>query len=519
MDKLMPLGSHPAMSKYISSALSRPSTLPEPFHGANSLNVFKEAIENGRQFLPARYQKPYVDILNAALLQAEEALKPLGSRATARRQAVFAQLESVFTVLAAPIVQLSGSKYQKELKAFLALSSNLFRRFIDDDQIQIKSSSKLKLLYPDLDPLAFFTADQSGPYALAATRELPLTIIAKPIAQATCLPLWLADGHEVAGHGIHNLVDGLQSDLQAAIRKSIAKAFDDKKVKVSTTSIALPARGKTFFSGLLGGQKTLTAREFMCELFGAWVSETSADAAGLINMGPLFVDAGMLLLSASRSSGGLSCTSEYDSQTGFAEYPMDLVRVLLTIEMVRKLPIKDAAVYAAALHERLVAIMGGALPANVSWVRNSGSYVLTLPLADLRAVLPVVADAVLNSKLPSLSNQSLADVMTWTEEDEQLVREVSLQLEKGDASVDIVVDARHIVSASLLAVERASTKRDFAKLAERIQATGIQALADIYDSQCLLCLPSQNVSSETDATTSLTDLVRMVKGVKNIRGR
>ena len=293
MDKLMPLGDHPAMSKYISSALSRPSTLPQQFQGADSLDLFKEAIENGRQFLPARYQKPYVDILNAALLQAEEALKPLGPRATARRQAVFAQLESVFTVLAAPIVQLSGSKYQKELKAFLALTSNLFRRFIEDEQL--KTSTKLKLLYPDLDPLAFFTADQSGPYALAATRELPLTIIAKPIAQATCLPLWLADGHEVAGHGIHNLVDGLQTDLSAAIRAAVGKAFDDKKVKVSTATVALPARGKTFFSGLLAGQKTLTAREFMCELFGAWVQEISADAAGLINMGPLFDDAGTLV--------------------------------------------------------------------------------------------------------------------------------------------------------------------------------------------------------------------------------
>ncbi len=47
MDKLMPLGSHLAMSKYISSALSRPSTLPKPFQGADSLDGFKAAIENG----------------------------------------------------------------------------------------------------------------------------------------------------------------------------------------------------------------------------------------------------------------------------------------------------------------------------------------------------------------------------------------------------------------------------------------------------------------------------------------
>lgn len=517
MDKFTPLGSHPAMSRYISSALSRPSNLPKPFAGASSLSGFKKAIENGRQFLPARYQKPYVEILNAALVQAEDALKQLSPRATAREQAVYAQLESVFTVLAAPIVQLSGSKYQKELKAFLALSSNLYRRFIDDDEVT--AATNLKLLYPDLDPLAFFTPDQDGPYALAATRELPLTIIAKPIAQANCLPLWLADGHEVAGHGIHNHVEGLQDDLRAAIRKAVNKAFDSKKISTATESVSLPARGKTFFSGIFSGKKTLTTRDFMSEMFSAWVSEISADAAGLINMGPLFVDAGMLLFASSRASGGLSTSSEYDSQSGFSEYPMDLVRVLLTIEMVRKLPIKDAATYAAALHARLLSIMGGALPKSVAWYRDSGSLVLELPLSDLRAALPAVADAVLNSQLPALSNQSLTEVMTWTETDEQLVRSVSRQLERGDANVDIAVDARHIVSASLLAVERASTKTNFAKEAERIQSTGIQALADIYDSQCLLCLPAQKQEPSSEAATSLTDLVRMVRKVKNIRGR
>ena len=139
--------------------------------------------------------------------------------------------------------------------------------------------------------------------------------------------------------------------------------------------------------------------------------------------------------------------------------------------------------------------------------------------ASIAVIAKLAPDAVLKSKLPSLSQQSLTDVMTWTETDEQLVREVSQQLEKGDANVDIIVDARHIVSASLMAVERASAKRDFAAIAQRIQATGIQALADIYDSQCLLCLPSQKEASETNATTSLTDLVRLVKEVKDLRGR
>ena len=109
--------------------------------------------------------------------------------------------------------------------------------------------------------------------------------------------------------------------------------------------------------------------------------------------------------------------------------------------------------------------------------------------------------------------------MTWTEVDEKLVREVSLQLEKGDANIDIIVDARHVVSASLMAVERVSKKPDFTRLAERIQATGIQALADIYDSQCLLCLPTQKDDSETAAPTSLIDLVRLVKEIKDLRGR
>lgn len=513
MDTFKPLGSYPALSKYISTALSRQSRLPTPFQGATSLDVFRATIKDGREFLPARYQKPYVDVLDAALLQAEEALKPLGPRAVVRRQAVFAQLESVFTVLAAPIVQLSGSKLQKELKAFLALSSNLYRRFIEDEQV--KQASRLKFLYPDLDPLAFFTSDQTGPYALSASRELPITIIAKPHMQAHCLPLWLADGHEVAGHGVHNLVDGLQEDLGKAIRSAVNAAFDSKKLKLTTTSVSVP-NGRSVFSG----KKNLPIRDFMSELFGSWVAEISADAAGLINMGPLFVDAGMLMIAGSRADGDLSCTSEYSAQTGFSEHPVDLVRVLLAIEMARKLPIKNAPAYALALNERLLTIMGGALPASILWTRSSGSAAFEVPLKDLRAILPAMADAILNAKLPSLSSQSLSQIMTWTEEDESFVVDVSSQLEKGDADVDIAIDARHIVSASLMALERASLKRDFARAAQIIHATGIRALSDIYDSQCLLCLPSvKEDDAPQDAKTSLTDLVRLVKEVKDIKGR
>ncbi|MBC8000335.1 MAG: hypothetical protein IAF58_20430 [Leptolyngbya sp.] len=513
MDNFKPLGSYPALSKYISTALSRQSHLPSPFKGANSLDVFKAAIKDGREFLPVRYQKPYVDVLNAALVQAEEALKPLGPRAVARRQAVFAQLESVFTVLAAPIVQLSGSKFQKELKAFLALSSNLYRRFIEDEQV--KQASKLKFLYPDLDPLAFFTSDQTGPYALSASRELPITIIAKPQTQAQCLALWLADGHEVAGHGVHNLVEGLQDDLGKAIRAAVKAAFDSKKMKVSTASVSVP-NGRSVFSG----KKNVATRDFMSDLFGAWVAEISADAAGLINMGPLFVDSGMLLIAASRSDGDLACVSEYSAQTGFSEHPVDLVRVLLAIEMVRKLPIKNASTYATALNERLLTIMGGSLPKAISWIRSSGSTAFEVSLSDLRAVLPTVADAILNAKLPALSSQSLTEIMTWTEEDESFVASVSVQLEKGDSEVDIVIDARHIVSASLMALERASAKRDFVKVAQTIHATGIRALSDIYDSQCLLCLPANKPDDiPADASTSLTDLVRLVKEVKDLKGR
>jgi hypothetical protein len=77
-------------------------------------------------------------------------------RKKARRQAVLDKLSEVFTVLAAPIVQLNSRSHETELKAYLALSSNLYQRFFSD--AKIARLHRTVVSYPQLDPLGFFTA-------------------------------------------------------------------------------------------------------------------------------------------------------------------------------------------------------------------------------------------------------------------------------------------------------------------------------------------------------------------------
>ncbi|HEY9787154.1 MAG TPA: hypothetical protein V6D17_17325 [Candidatus Obscuribacterales bacterium] len=509
MDTFKPLGNYQAISRYVSEALWRPTNLPEPFRSASDLRVFRAAVADGRDFLPSRYYAPYLDVLEAALNQAQASILALSPKAKARRASIIAQLESVFEVLAAPIVQLSSTQLQNELKAFMALTSNLYRRFVDDEKV--KQAQTLKLLWPELDPLGYFGSNATGPYTLVASKELPVTLIAKPAQQMNCVALWLADGHEVGGHCVQTSISGFHADMKSCVEAAIKKAYAEGTIKTSKATFKLSSVGSMVFDG----RRSVNVEQFLVELFSAWTAEIAADAAGLINLGPLFVNSGMLLLGNSRAGGGLSTTSEFDSRTGFAEHPIDLVRVLLAIEMVKRLAFKNGLLYAKSLNERLAKVCGGRIPQAVSWYRRSGAKVADMQLADITAALPHVANALLHSRLPALGNQSLSQLMSWTDNDEKLVRQVADQLTTGDTSIDSEVEARHVAAASLLALEQASNRSNFEQQAPVINSSAVTALASIYDEQCLLCaLPAVKSKKGPASTTQLIDLVRLVKEMK-----
>jgi hypothetical protein len=487
-------------------------TAPNPFKDATSLSVFKKTVEDGRRLLPPRYQKPYVDVLEQALLQAESVLQNTNSRATLKRRAIFQQLELVFTTLAAPIAQLKSQTHQTELKAFLALISDIYRHFVDNDKI--RGAVKSKLLWPSIDPLGSFSADQqNGPYTFAASAELPIALISKPAGHRDFLPFWLIDGHEVGGHSIFTSVDGFLAEMGDVIETRIRAAYASGTIRPSANDVSfLVGTGSVF-----GGRTTISMADFMVKLWRCWIQETCADAAGVLNMGPMYVDGMMLSLALQHPNWELKARSVFDGRRGFNDHPTDIVRALLNIELVKKLAFSRAPAYAKALRERFTDIQSE-MPTHVSWVNRTGALAVEIKISDLEPVLRVVADALLNSPLKSLAGNSLNQVMPWTSADERSVRLAAASLHRGEVELDDSIQARHVIAAAMLAAERASHFDDFDETYAELHQTGLAMLNEMYSNQCLLCnIQSFKSDAKNPAEVSLKDLVRLVRNIRNMR--
>lgn len=508
MAKNVVLGDHQVLITRFRDALTGGHAVVQPFENASSLTVFRDAVETARQILPARYQKPYVDVLEQAVNQADKSLQALGSKSSAKRQTIMQQLEMVFAALAAPIVQLESKTHQAELKAFFSVISDVYRRFVDNTKVS--KAAKTKIIFPLLDPLGAFGDDDSGNFTLAPSAELPVAIISKPAAQAQFLPLWLADGHEVGGHSVHTAVQDFQLQMTAAVEQAIRDGFQSGRIKTSVSEVKFQgAAGPSFI-----GRKSASMEDFMVEMWRKWLAEASADAAGLLNMGPMFANGLILMLVSDRPTQRLSAVSVLDTR-GFVEHPIDVVRVLLTIEMLKRLKFAEANDYATALLKRLQDVQGGTLPSMFGWLNRSGKRVAEVSRNDMQAVLPVVAQALLETRLDSLSDQSLTDIMTWTALDEQHVRNTCGRLLKGRKSVAQEIGARHVVAASLLAMEKLSTHQQFDQHSKSVHDAGIFILASMYDRHCLLC-NVQNLGNQPDTSAvRLVDLVRLVKHMRN----
>ncbi len=509
--------------KQLRSRLAQPVSVPNPFSssaskaatGDNEIDIYKTTAQDGLTLLPSRYHAAYVNVLINAVEQAEPIVKNGGLRNILKRKHVLAQLEEAFKVLAAPIVQLRSGKHETELKAYLALASNLYQRFISDEKIrQLNQNSGS---WPELDPLGFFVDEPgSGPYTVVPSREMPLSLICKPASQMFCLPLWVLDGHEVGGHGIHSILNGFAAEMADALEAAVAKAFSTGKLSLPGPNNKVSKRVHHLVQPS-ARKRDLTAEEFSRHLARTFSLEFAADMAGVLNFGPMFANGLMLNFSADHKDSLLSYSGNLIGKGSFDAHPPDVIRAMAAIEAVRQLKIAHGDLYVSDLTSRLnkASSPGSAF----SFTTLDGSEVVSLPHAFIQALVPVLVDAALNTSLPCLAERSLKEVLTWTDSDESAVKKLVTTI-TGTNFDSEEAEARHIVAASLQALELQSTSSvlsssaltstDLAKVAARIQANGIKELKALYNDQCLLCaVPTYARSRRTES--SLTDLIKRIK--------
>lgn len=487
------LGDYKVVSDKVRSVLSRRIDVVNPFlssdtSSSSGLEPFRSVIASGRNSLPRRYHTLYLEVLEAALNQAE---KSMAGKSVQTVKSVREQLAAVFGTLSMPIVQLEQKDHS--LKAYLSVVSNLYRRFLEDDLVaeKLKESGYLT----DLDPLGFFVDSDDEPYTIAPTRDMPLAFIAKPVQYADFAPLYFIEGHEVGGHVLLSKINGFSTEVKELLLKSVRKTLRAGSLPSEATRVKVPRKPGLFRRPF----KEVAVSTFLSEVFATWSQEMFCDACGVLNLGPAYVNGLILVLSQTNRKRKLSRTSSFSLVNGVSSHPFDVLRVLFSIAVLERL--KCSGQYIADLNARFKEACGGSLPQELIWLNAIDEPAITMELEDFRALVEESARLIVEQKLKSLKDRSLKDFCTWGESDEATTSQLLKEFLSGDLDEELPVEARHVVAASMLAMERLSVDStiDFQKQSQRVNALALGLLAELYEEQCLLCdTPAYNKTRRQD---------------------
>lgn len=523
------LAALPTIKAVIKTQLAQPVILPQPFvSDANSvsksaLNLapFVDTVQSGFNLLPSRYHSAYVSVLKRALEQAQSTFKSSGIGSVKRKRAVLAQLNEIFASLAAPIVQLQHTAHETEIKAYLALASNLYQRFVQDETVRKLNSRSSK--WPELDPLAYFLTGDDGPYTLAPSDELPLSLVAKPARLLNCSALWVLDGHEVGGHGLHSIVNGFDSEIARVLHSAVKSAFGTGQAKLIQTpsqSHLRPIVRDLLVSDSSEDVANLKQEDLLAHLVSTSSLELAADAAGLLNFGPMYVSGLMLYFATHNKDGLLGNSGKLLPAERFDAHPADLFRILVLLAAIDLLELPNGKKIKQQLKDRMLAASGGIIAEEFSFWDESKTLYVSVSYDELAQLAPVVASALCESPLASLGNRALSQVLTWTNQDDQITWRLAQTMGTTGFSTktETELEGRHLVSASLLALELACQRPDLKRVAPRIHRQCLSALKDFYLDQCLLCaIPSYAKSRRTADGLKGQSLEALVQNLRRSR--
>src|SRR5579859_690760 len=191
----------------------------------------RAATAKGAPFLPRIYQQNFHGPMDAALPQLMEKLKQDVKNGEKSPAEATARLESLY----APIYQhgrdVTEVNAEPQLKRFLAVVSNLFRSFTDND----KRASAGVSLVTATPPLAFFQSDSpQGPYTIESDLmrqffDISIGIVSLPATYRDHPAVWTCLSHEVCGHDVVHADNGLLAEMTEAAQARLAPNFSPRK--------------------------------------------------------------------------------------------------------------------------------------------------------------------------------------------------------------------------------------------------------------------------------------------------
>jgi hypothetical protein len=378
----------------------------------------RRALARARTRLPPAYQ----EAVATPLLQTLDRLGPAGFK---RLLASDKDREGAACVLLDAALAVLQAGDGAATDAFQEVVSDLYDGFLSaEDRRGVKMPE-----HHILPPMVKFGRPEFGPYTLPAdaTASLGATtgVVSLPPANARRgLCVWAALGHETAGHDVLGADRGLRGELADAVRTALRE------------------------SGHV-------------PLAGYWadrIDETASDVMGILNMGPA---AGVGLLATFRGlrlawGQGARLQSEGASDD---EHPADVVRGFLAAATIRALPFGGATAWGEAIERET------SLDAQVI---RLGRREVTL--ADARGSAAAAARAVAGTRVRSLEGHALAEIQTWRDGDEVVVKRLRAALAGGGKVAPAFEKGDYAAHAVAAAVTSAAAGGDPSALQPRLLA-------------------------------------------------
>lgn len=295
-----------------------------------------------------------------------------------------------------------------------------------------------------------------GPATLPGTRgPIGAHAIEVPHDERNIITLMLILYMHEFRHDIFHDVEGLGDELSAVVAKAILDAHESGELKLSKNAVKI-------------GKQQVPLANLLVKLMVDTIGEVDADISGGVLLGgPAYLYNMISTFSAFNSKRKgvfntqkmLRTDSFYElSQVGngqvsltFLPHPPDYIRAHIVAAALEEIGFAKEAKQCRGLADQGVGF--GNIPQYISWKSTEGKKEhpeIQIPVADIIAVAPIVARALIRTPLKSLGGTSTAEVINWTPEREAKAQMLAkllmegksdLPTDKGDMHVTYVISA------------------------------------------------------------------------------
>ncbi|MBZ0185751.1 MAG: hypothetical protein K8F91_05810, partial [Candidatus Obscuribacterales bacterium] len=257
-----------------------------------------------------------------------------------------------------------------------------------------------------------------GPATLPGSRgPIGAHAIEVPHDEANIITLMLALYMHEFRHDIFADVEGLAEELMVAVATAIRDAVDSGEVKLSAEQASI-------------GRNKVLMRDLIVKMFADTIGEVDADiSGGVLLTGPAYLYNMLSTFSAFNAKGdgvfntrrllrtnsyfGLRETPSGQATIQFWPHPPDYIRAYIVAAALDEIGFSREATQCRLLADQGT---GRPLPEVIVWrdEDRKSKRVVKIPVADIKVVAPVVARALIRTKLKSLGDLSTGQLLSWT---------------------------------------------------------------------------------------------------------